>query len=203
MTRITQRSVTAAFHGLAATWRFEIRGGSHLARVSGAPFVFALWHHTLLPLLWWHRHRSITLLVSRHRDGELVARAAAGIGYRLARGSSTRGGVSGYRELLRALASGSVVAVTPDGPAGPAGIVKPGAVRAAHRAEVPVLPVAARVDRAWRLRSWDRLVIPQPFARIVVEYGRPVAPHADTAAACATLGRALDSLLPVRSSEAA
>jgi hypothetical protein len=96
-----------------------------------------------------------------------------------------------------------VVAVTPDGPAGPAGIVKPGAVRAAHRAEVPVLPVAARVDRAWRLRSWDRLVIPQPFARIVVEYGRPVAPHADTAAACATLGRALDSLLPVRSSEAA
>ena len=203
MIRLTHRSVAAAFHGLAATWRFEVRGEGHFESVAAGPFIFALWHHTLLPLLWWHRRRDVTLLVSAHRDGELVASAAAHLGYRLARGSSTRGGASGYRGLLQALAGGSVVAVTPDGPAGPAGIVKPGVVRAAHQARAPVLPVAARVDRAWRLRSWDRLMVPRPFARIIVEYGRPLTPHADPLVACADLARALDALAPGCSSEAA
>ena len=203
MTGLTQRAIAAAFHGLATTWRFEVAGGDHLARVASGPFVFALWHHTLLPLLWWHRHRDITLLVSAHRDGELVARAARRMGYRLARGSSTRCGASGYRGLLRALAAGSVVAVTPDGPVGPAGVVKPGIVRAAQRAGAPVLPVTARVDHCWRLRSWDRLTVPRPFARVVVEYGRPLLLHGDPSVASADLGRALDALLPAGSWEAA
>jgi hypothetical protein len=203
MTGLTQHFAAAAFHGLAVTWRFEIRGGGHFASVATRPFVFALWHHTLLPLLWWHRHRGITLLVSAHRDGELVARAAARMGYRLARGSSTRGGATGYRGLLRTLAAGAVVAVTPDGPAGPAGVVKPGVVRVAHRAGAPVLPVTARVDRSWRLRSWDRLLVPRPFARIVVEYGPPLVAHPNPSVASADLGRALDALLPARSWETA
>ena len=203
MTGLTERSVVAAFHGLAATWRFEVRGGGHCESVAAGPFVFALWHHTLLPLLWWHRDRNVTLLVSAHRDGELVASAATRLGYRLARGSSTRGGASGYRGLLRALAAGSVVAVTPDGPAGPAGIVKPGVVRAAHQARAPVLPVAAHVERVWRLRSWDRLMVPRPFARIIVEYGRPLVPHEDPFVASADLARALDALAPARSAAAA
>lgn len=203
MTPLTGRPLAAAFQGLAATWRFAVRDGHHLDELAAGPFVFALWHHTLLPLLWWHRHRSITLLVSGHRDGQLVAGAAACLGYGLARGSSTRGGRAGYRALLRALAAGSVVAVTPDGPAGPPGLVKPGVVRAAHRAGVPVLPVAAHADRAWRLRSWDRLMVPRPFSRIVVAYGAPVVPGADAARACARLGRALDTLEPARRTEAA
>lgn len=203
MTELTRRAVAAAFHGLAATWRFEVRGGGHFDRVAAGPFVFALWHHALLPLLWWHRHRGITLLVSAHQDGDLVARAAARMGYRLARGSSTRGGAAGYRGLLRALGAGAVVAVTPDGPTGPAGVVKPGIVRAAHRAGAPVLPVTARADRSWRLGSWDRLVVPRPFARIVVEYGPPLVPHAHPSIAAADLGRALDALLPARTWEAA
>ena len=203
MTGLTQRSIGVAFRGLAATWRFEVAGADHLARVASGPFVFALWHHTLLPLLWWHRHQNITLLVSAHRDGELVAHAARRMGYRLARGSSTRHGTSGYRGLLHALAAGSVVAVTPDGPTGPAGVVKPGIVRAAQRAGAPVLPVTARADRCWRLRSWDRLTVPRPFARVVVEYGRPLLPHRDPSVAAADLGRALDALFPAASWEAA
>jgi lysophospholipid acyltransferase (LPLAT)-like uncharacterized protein len=203
MTDLAGRSLATLLQGLAATWRFEIRGADHLDRVAAGPFVFALWHHALLPLLWWHRHRGITLLVSAHRDGELVAGAGARMGYRLARGSSTRGGALGYRGLLRALAAGSAVAVTPDGPTGPAGVVKPGVVGAARRARVPVLPVAARADRYWRLRSWDRLIVPRPFSRIVVEYGAPWQPHADPLVACADLGRALDALVPVGTSEAA
>jgi lysophospholipid acyltransferase (LPLAT)-like uncharacterized protein len=196
MTPVTTHLLTVAFRCLAATWRFEIRGGHHHEQVAGSPFLFALWHHTLLPLLWWHRRRRITLLVSRHRDGTLVASAAARLGYDLARGSSTRGGATAYRHVLRALAAGATVAVTPDGPAGPPGVVKPGVIRAALRARVPVLPVCAHVDRAWRLRSWDRLVVPQPFARVIVEYGEPViADSVDEHAACSALGGALDGLV--------
>ncbi|MDH4044365.1 MAG: DUF374 domain-containing protein [Gemmatimonadota bacterium] len=204
MTPLADRVLQVAFRCLAATWRFEIRGGHHHARVAGGPFLFALWHHTLLPLLWWHRHRGITLLVSQHRDGALAASAAARLGYDLARGSSTRDGAKAYRHVLRALAAGGAVAVTPDGPTGPPGMVKPGVIRAALRARVPVLPVSARVDRAWHLRSWDRLVIPRPFARIVIGYGEPLRPApGEEATACAALGGALDGLARPPRSEAA
>jgi len=196
MIPFTSPLLSVAFRCLAATWRFEVRGEHYHDQVVGSPFLFALWHHTLLPLLWWHRRRRITLLVSQHRDGTLVASAAARLGYDLARGSTTRGGATGYRHVLRALAAGAAVAVTPDGPAGPPGVVKPGVIRAARHARVPVLPVYAHVDRAWRLRSWDRLVVPQPFARVMVEYGEPVlADAADVHAACSALGGALDGLV--------
>lgn len=203
MTGLAARSLALAFRGLAATWRFEIRGAEHLDGLAGRPFVFVLWHHALLPLLWWHRSRGITLLVSGHRDGELVAQAAAGLGYRLARGSSTRGGSAGYRGVLRALAAGSVVALTPDGPVGPPHVLKPGVVRAARRAGVPVLPVSARAARPWRLRSWDRLIVPRPASRIVVEYGAPLTPGVNLTADCAAVAHALDALVPPARPEAA
>lgn len=157
--------------------------------------MYALWHHTLLPLLWWHRHRGITLLVSGHRDGTLLAAAARGLGYRTARGSSTRGGIEGARAVLRDLADGGVAAITPDGPRGPARQVKPGILRIAQRAGVPILPVAAVADRGWRLGSWDRLLIPQPFARVRIRYGTPLHPGATSADRLGDLvARALDLL---------
>jgi lysophospholipid acyltransferase (LPLAT)-like uncharacterized protein len=76
--------------------------------------------------------------------------------------------------MLRLAGEGRSLAITPDGPRGPAGVVKPGLVYLASRAGVPVLPVAAACARAWRLHSWDRFTIPLPFARVVVGYGAPV-----------------------------
>jgi lysophospholipid acyltransferase (LPLAT)-like uncharacterized protein len=188
-------ALAGAFRSLASTWRFEVDGRAHHDLAARGPFVYALWHHTLLPLLWWHRHRDITLLVSRHRDGELLAGPAARLGYRLARGSTTRGGAAGFRALLRDLRSGHAVAVTPDGPAGPPRRIKPGVLRAAAAAGVPILPVAAVASRAWHLRSWDRLLVPQPFARVRVRYGSPVTPGSDEAALARTVAQALDLLV--------
>jgi len=169
-------ALATAFRALASTWRFEVEGEAHHAAASQGPFVYALWHHTLVPLLWWHRQRAITLVVSRHRDGALLADAAAGLGYRLARGSSTRGGLSAFRAALRDLSAGHAIAITPDGPAGPARQVKPGVLRAARQAGVPILPVSAWTEDAWRLHSWDRLVVPRPFARVRVRYGSLLRP---------------------------
>jgi len=173
---------SAALRAIASTWRFRIRGGEHLAslRAAGTPFIFSLWHGQLLPLIWHHRGQHVAILVSEHRDGELIARIARSIGYRLIRGSTTRGGGRALLALVRTLETGTEVAVTPDGPRGPAFEFAPGALVAAHRTGAPLLPIAAHADRAWRLSSWDGFIIPKPFARVTVAYGAPVRVDAES-----------------------
>lgn len=164
-----------ALRMLARTWRYEVRNGQAIASLRDArrPFIFSLWHGQLLPLLWHHRNEDIAVLISEHRDGELVARVADSLGYRLIRGSTSRGGERALLGLVRDLREGREVAVTPDGPRGPARKYAPGALIAAQRAGAPILPIAAHATRAWRLRSWDRFMIPKPFARVIVAYGNP------------------------------
>jgi len=145
------------------------------------PFVFLLWHEVLLPLLWYHRHQGVAIVVSEAREGRYLGDYASRIGYTLLPGSSTRGGTRALLGAMRLLRDGGIVAITPDGPRGPRRAVKPGLVRLAQKAGAAVLPVHAAVDSAWRLSSWDRMVIPKPFARIRVRYGQPftVAPGDD------------------------
>lgn len=172
---------------IAHTWRFEVRNAAAIEslRDQRRPFIFSLWHGQLLPLLWHHRDERIAVLISEHRDGELVARLAQSLGYRLIRGSSTRGGERALLGLVRDLREGREVAVTPDGPRGPAFKYAPGALIAAQRSGAAILPIAAHASSAWRLGSWDRFLIPKPFARVTVAYGNPaevVAPDARAAA---------------------
>lgn len=161
---------------LARTWRYQERGQEHPQGLvdAGRPFIYALWHSRILPLLYLHRHESMVLLISRHRDGGHLATLAQRWGYRFVRGSSQRGGEVGLLGVVRAVGGGNVVALTPDGPRGPAERVKPGIVAAAQHAEVPIVPAGARPSRAWWLRTWDRFCIPQPFAHIDVVYGPPI-----------------------------
>lgn len=176
---------------LASTWRYRVRHTEHLnaARSGGAPFVFSIWHGQLLPLLWHHRGQGVAILVSEHKDGELIARFAESIGYGTVRGSSTRGAAGALLGLVRALEEGREVGITPDGPRGPACSYAPGAAVAASKARALVLPLAAHADRAWRLGSWDRFMIPRPFARITVAYGEPVRLPDDARAAAAQTSR--------------
>jgi lysophospholipid acyltransferase (LPLAT)-like uncharacterized protein len=163
-----------ALRALASTWRYRVVGGEALdsLRAAKSPFIFSLWHGQLLPLIWHHRSEGVAILVSEHRDGEMIARIASSIGYRLIRGSTSRGGERALLALVKELRSGGEVAVTPDGPKGPARSYAPGAVVAAQRAGAPILPIAAHADRAWYLSSWDRFMIPKPFANVTVAYGK-------------------------------
>jgi lysophospholipid acyltransferase (LPLAT)-like uncharacterized protein len=162
-------------HTIGRTWRITVRNPEALekARSGGRGFVFSLWHGHLLPLLWHHRGEGVLVLISEHRDGELVARAASALGFGLIRGSTTRGAGRALISMVRALQSGKEIAVTPDGPRGPARKFAPGALVAAQRSNTQILPVAVSVDRGWYLKSWDRFVIPKPFARVTVAYGDP------------------------------
>jgi lysophospholipid acyltransferase (LPLAT)-like uncharacterized protein len=166
---------SVALRLLAATWRVrEIDGERIRAPLrERRPFIAVFWHGQMLPLLWWHRNRGVAILISEHGDGEIIARVARRLGYELVRGSTTRGAERALLESIRLASSGAPLAITPDGPRGPAQSFAAGALLVSHRAQVPLLPVAASASRAWRLRSWDRFMIPKPFARVTVAYGLP------------------------------
>jgi lysophospholipid acyltransferase (LPLAT)-like uncharacterized protein len=155
---------------LAASWRFRERGFTQWQ----SPCLFVLWHSRILPLLALHKQEGMVLLISRHRDGGYLADLAESWGYKSIRGSTRRGGEVGLLGIVRALQGGAFVALTPDGPRGPAGRVQPGAVAAAQHAGVPIVAAGARTASAWYLRSWDRMCIPKPFAAIDVEYSAPI-----------------------------
>lgn len=182
---------------LASTWRVRFVNGEveRELRASGEPFIFVLWHAELLPLLYFHRGRGIAALISEHADGELVARLVERLGYTTVRGSTSRGAARALIGLQRAAQDGHTLAITPDGPRGPAHSFAPGAMVVAQRSGLPILAVSAHATRAWRLRSWDRFMIPKPFAVIRVGYAGPLrVPQtggARAAAESAEAGRAL------------
>ncbi len=167
------RHVSAA---LAHTWRIEVSGEDHVRRLRdhGTPIVFAVWHGQMLAPLWHRRGEGITLMVSGHTDGSYLSGAAMQWGYNVIRGSSTRGAVSAMRGILRVLARGGDVAFAPDGPRGPAQTAKPGALAVAIRGRAAIVPVSASAASSWTLRSWDRFMIPRPFARVRIAYGEPL-----------------------------
>jgi len=172
---VVRRVAPAFIDQLARSWRFRARNQYHWQRLVAAkePFIFLLWHEALLPLLWHHRRQQIAILVSEAREGQYLADYAQRIGYHLVPGSSTRGGARALLAAIRALGDGSTVAITPDGPRGPRRDIKPGVVHAAQQAGAMILPLHAVTPSAWRLRSWDRLVVPKPFAEIRLGYGEP------------------------------
>ena len=137
-------------------------------------FILAFWHRHLLLMPWAYRGKGISVLVSRSKDGELISRTVAHLGIATARGSSSRAGAIGLHALLRQARSGMDIAFTPDGPRGPALEVQPGVLMAAKATGWPIVPVALGASRAWRLRSWDRMLVPKPGARLQVCYGEPL-----------------------------
>lgn len=182
---------------LRATVRLRHHGDGEMRRMEReeGPFIVAFWHRHLLLMPYCYRRGRISILISRHRDGELIARTMGRFGFATSRGSSSRGGAAALRELLRRVREGWDLAITPDGPRGPSGVVKPGVVQAAAVAGVPIQPVALAASRCRRLASWDRFVIPLPGSSVHLVYGEPlrVDRRADLEAAAAELGRRLDA----------
>ena len=160
---------------LARSWRIQVIGGEEWDAVesSGAPYLLLCWHEALLPVMWHHRGRGIAAVISEAMDGEYLTRFAASLGYGTIRGSSTRGGRRAYAGAVRSLADGIPVGITPDGPRGPRRVAKAGAVLAAARTGALIVPVHADAQPGWRARSWDRFLVPAPFAKVRVAYGRP------------------------------
>ena len=194
---------------LMATVRVRVgEGAEHLELLAASdePVILAFWHNRMVICGEWiarrliRERRPVALLTSLSRDGELAARMARMRGYQIIRGSTSRGGLGGLRRLHRAIRAGSSAATAPDGPRGPAHVVQPGTLMLAKLAGAPIVPMAFAASRAWRVRSWDRLVVPKPFCRAVLTVGGPIAGPADLsdeelAEVAATLERRLNELV--------
>lgn len=143
-------------------------------RQGGERFILAFWHEQLFLMPYVYPGPRITVMVSRHRDGEWIARTVARFGVDSTRGSTTSGASGALRALVRKVRGGYDGAFTPDGPKGPRRRVQQGVVLAARLSGAPILPVALGCSRARRLRSWDRFLIPLPFGRVAFVYGSPL-----------------------------
>jgi len=157
---------------LGRTWRIRITHDDAVRtrRAAKEPIVFSLWHGQMLPLLYAHRDEGVTVLISEHSDGEIIARIATQFGFATIRGSTSRGAARALLGLARVVEEGGDLAITPDGPRGPAKSMAPGVGIVARRAKVPVIAAAASASSAWRLKSWDKFMIPRPFATVHIAY---------------------------------
>jgi len=146
--------------------------------MSGDKVIYASWHQRLFYHVHRLRRRRITVMISQSRDGEYIARLINWLGLKDVRGSSTRGGVDALKDLVRRMKNGANGGMIPDGPTGPAREAKIGTIILARMTGAPIVPLAWGADRCWVFNSWDRFMIPKPFARISYCYGEPiVVPH--------------------------
>ena len=143
-----------------------------------APAILLLWHEHLPACIRIFAGRRIDVLISRSRDGEWAARACAGFGYRVHRGSSSGGSTGGLRQLARGMESGSGLAgMALDGPRGPRRIPKPGSLWLSRHSGAPVIPVWVEAPWSFRLKSWDGSVVPLPFSKVHVKIGAAFFPE--------------------------
>ena len=132
--------------------------------------IFAFWHEYIGIVLPRWGHTPLTVLVSRHRDGEWVNQTAKALGMNIVRGSSSRGGSQAIRQLKKQ-GEFSSITFTPDGPRGPRREMALGPVYLASVLQMPLVPVGAGFENPWRLKTWDRFAIPRPLNRARVVFG--------------------------------
>jgi lysophospholipid acyltransferase (LPLAT)-like uncharacterized protein len=186
----------ASVRAAHATWRVRVidpQGLAGAVRAGRASAIVAFWHRHILSMLAQFRGMPICVPVSQHQDGEYVAQVMRRFGLRAVRGSTTRGGLKALRGMLGAAREGLTLAVTPDGPRGPVFSVQPGVFLLARRTALPVYPLGIAVDRAWTAASWDRFVIPKPWARVRIAIDKPLDAEqfADAPDFCRALRKAL------------
>jgi len=160
-----------------ATNRWSVEGAEvpRRLRAEGRSFILAFWHGRLLMIpMAWQRLAPMHMLISAHRDGRIIADAVTYFGVDSIAGSSRRGGSAALRQMLKRLATGECVGITPDGPRGPAMQASSGIINVARLSGAPVVPVVFATSRRRVLQSWDRFHLAVPFGRGVFLWGEPI-----------------------------
>jgi lysophospholipid acyltransferase (LPLAT)-like uncharacterized protein len=139
------------------------------------PVIFALFHNRIFtfPPVWYRtggNQRHSVVLTSASKDGAILSSAMAVFGLGAVRGSSSRRAVAALIGMKRALKEGFDICITPDGPRGPRYSFHAGVIKLAESAAAPIIPIHARYASAWRIKTWDRLVIPKPFSRVTITF---------------------------------
>jgi lysophospholipid acyltransferase (LPLAT)-like uncharacterized protein len=135
------------------------------------PLIASFWHSCMIPATYLCRDLGVRVMSSNSYDGEYMGRIIRKFGFVAVKGSSSRNAVRALLGLRRALDQGWTVAFTLDGPRGPRRQVKPGPVALGRSSGIPLTMFHAAVDQAWVLNTWDRLMIPVPFSRVLLRFG--------------------------------
>ncbi|HUP66343.1 MAG TPA: lysophospholipid acyltransferase family protein [Thermoanaerobaculia bacterium] len=162
---------------LHATLRVRHSGIENIDALNrrGERYLYAFWHGQIMVMIYGRFARPAVVMISNHRDGELIARTMNRFGLGIARGSSSRGGSEALRGMIRLARDGWNLILTPDGPRGPRRIVQPGLIGAARITGHPIVPAAVVAEKKFVLGSWDGFEIPHPFSRVLFRYGGPIA----------------------------
>lgn len=151
----------------------RLLGVTYRLKTNGYPknkkCIYCFWHQRLIAMIYFRRNQKNVVLVSKSDDGQMVAGPLQALGYLTVRGSSSRGGSSAVRTLLKHAKNHSL-ALTPDGPKGPAKKVKSGVTYLAYASKLPIIPVEIQVNKYWQFNTWDKMIVPKPFARITITY---------------------------------
>jgi lysophospholipid acyltransferase (LPLAT)-like uncharacterized protein len=185
-------------------WDVACPPAVHQLLAERRPVITCFWHGRLMMMrAGLPRQRPTHALISEHRDGLLISRALRNLGVRTVTSARRRGGQSALRTLLRLLAEGSLVAITPDGPRGPRMRAKAGAIKLAQLSGAPLIPASGSVKRRVLLGTWDRFCLALPFSRGLILVGEPITvPREATAAEVERLRLSLESQLNALTAEA-
>ncbi len=143
---------------------------------SGKPFIFVFWHGRLLMIApFAPKKRKLNVVISTHRDGQIITRIMEFFGFVMIRGSSNKAdGVSAFKEVIRALKNQEIDTITPDGPRGPRMRISGNVIKIAQMQKVPIIPVTYSISKCKILNTWDKFMVAKPFAKGVFLYGKPI-----------------------------
>ena len=160
-----------------ATGSWQVVGDETIRKLrrEGQPFIVSIWHGRILMMPYtWIRGEQMHMLISQHQDGQLIAKVISYFGIDTVAGSTSKGGASALRGMLRTLRAGECVGITPDGPRGPRMRASEGIISLARIASVPIFPATYSVARGRVLGSWDRFLVAAPFSSGVFVWGEPL-----------------------------
>ncbi len=159
--------------GIGRSLRLKVVGFDPFVNPDEA-LVFAGWHgKSMVPAVYF-RQRGYYVIISHSRDGEIQNGVFTRFGFKAIRGSSGRGGVKALIESVRVLKEGARMALTPDGPRGPSGVVQDGIIMMAQKSGAGMVPVGVAARPCWHVKTWDRYMVPVPFSRTVLIFGEPL-----------------------------
>ncbi|WP_022665190.1 lysophospholipid acyltransferase family protein [Desulfospira joergensenii] len=162
---------------LSATYRIKILDPENEKKVldSRRQLVYASWHQRFFPgITFFSTRKPIAIMISQSRDGEMAARAVDLLGWHPVRGSSSKGGRQALEEIKTLARASYKIGHIVDGPQGPFGKVKPGLIRIAQYAGLPILPTITSAENPWIFNSWDRFMVPKPFSRVILRFGQAI-----------------------------
>ena len=162
---------------LYGTSRWNIEGKHQINTMlsEGRSVIIATWHSHVLMTLMGLAGNKYYGLASLHKDAEIISIIGERLGWKFFRGSSTRGGKEVFKKMVdNMLTSNIVIAITPDGPRGPAKIPKPGVIRAAQKTNAVIFPASGQAKKFWKFKSWDTFYVGKPFSQIEYLIGDPL-----------------------------